>query len=131
MAKVNWSCEECFEIGREYFYQENFDKADAWFERAVAIDKDHIGFIVALYEYGCSIKALLLERLFYWMKKAAEHGKKYAKKKVLEVERRIEKEKKRKRQNECDNKMRSVKIKHARRHYNRKCPKQLSFKFKE
>ena len=131
LAKVNWSCEECFEIGREYFYQENFDKADAWFERAVAIDKDHIGFIVALYEYGCSIKALLLERLFYWMKKAAEHGKKYAKKKVLEVERRIEKEKKRKRQNECDNKMRSVKIKHARRHYNRKCPKQLSFKFKE
>ena len=131
LAKVNWSCEECFEIGREYFYQENFDKADAWFERAVAIDKDHIGFIVALYEYGCSTKALLLERLFYWMKKAAEHGKKYAKKKVLEVERRIEKEKKRKRQNECDNKMRSVKIKHARRHYNRKCPKQLSFKFKE
>ena len=95
LAKVNWSCGECFEIGREYFYQENFDKADAWFERAVAIDKDHIGFIVALYEYGCSIKALLPERLFYWMKKAAEHGEKYAKKKVLEVERRIEKEKKR------------------------------------
>jgi tetratricopeptide (TPR) repeat protein len=96
LAKVNWSCGECFEIGREYFYQENFDKADAWFERAVAIDKDHIGFIVALYEYGCSIKALLLEHLFYWMKKAAEQGHKYAKKKVLEVERRIEKEKKRK-----------------------------------
>ena len=74
LAKVNWSCRECFEIGREYFYQENFDKADAWFERAVAIDKDHIGFIVALYEYGCSTKALLLERLFYWMKKAAEQG---------------------------------------------------------
>ena len=44
-----------------------------------------------MYEYGCSIKALLPERLFNWMKKAAEHGEKYAKKKVLEVERRIEK----------------------------------------
>ena len=74
LAKVNWSCGECFEIGREYFYHEEFDKADVWFERAVAIDKDHIGFIVALYEYGCSIKALPPERLFYWMKKAAEQG---------------------------------------------------------
>lgn len=130
LAKVDWSCGECFEIGREYFYQEEFDKADVWFERAVAIDKDHIGFIVALCKYGHSIKALPPERLFYWMKKAAEQGDpecqyelgnayvcgkgvepdleesvkwyrlaaeqghKYAKKKVLEVERRIEKEKK-------------------------------------
>ena len=78
-----------------------------------------------MYEYGCSTKALLLERLFYWMKKAAEHGEKYAKKKVLEVERRIEKEKKRK------NKVRSVKIKHTRQHYTRKCAKQLSLKFNE
>lgn len=130
LAKVDWSCGECFEIGREYFYHEEFDKADVWFERAVAIDKDHIGFIVALCKYGHSIKALPPERLFYWMKKAAEQGDpecqyelgkaydcgkgvepdleesvkwyrlaaeqghKYAKKTVLEVERRIEKEKK-------------------------------------
>ena len=74
LAKVDWSCGECFEIGREYFYHEEFDKADVWFERAVAIDKDHIGFIVALCKYGHSIKALPPERLFYWMKKAAEQG---------------------------------------------------------
>ena len=67
LVKFDWACGECFEIGREFFYHEDFDKADAWFERSVVLENTQIGYVINLYDYS-SCK----DRLLYWVKKVEQ-----------------------------------------------------------
>ena len=91
-AEAQFELGKAYECGRDVVV--NLWEAVKWWRLAAehGVDDAQFNLVVCYYE-GTGVEEDLEEAVKWWQL-AAEQGHKYAKKKVLEVERRIEKEKK-------------------------------------
>ena len=93
-AEAQFELGKAYECGRDVVV--NLWESVKWYRLAAEHGVDDAQYKLGVCYYNGICVEEDMEEAVKWWRLAAEQGHKYAKKKVLEVERRIEKEKKRK-----------------------------------